>query len=158
METLTAPISAVSQTLALRKRTLDLSKEYLTPRMLDFIVAGLPLANIRSLNLSHNNLLRIPDCFFRLINLTCLYVNDNSLSSLPESMILFQRLEKLDLRNNQLKELDVVRKLHELKNLSVEGNPLTRKEIRSLIKRVNSTTRRICVDIAGSVARKYGNE
>ena len=60
-------------------------------------------------------------------------------------------LQELDLRNNQLKKLNVVRELPKLKKLLVEGNPLTLEEIRSLIKHVDTTTRNIFVDIAGSV-------
>ena len=65
-------------------------------------------------------------------------------------MKYLKRLQELDLRNNQLKGLDVVRKLPKLKKLFVEGNPLTLEEIRSLIEHVGTTTRSISVDIAGS--------
>ena len=109
------------------------------------------LANILSLNLSHNRLENLPDIFLQLINLTCLYLNNNRLSSLPESIGCLKRLQELDLRNNQLKVLDVVRKLPDLRKLLVEGNPLTLVEIRSLIEHVDKTTRSISVDIAGSV-------
>ena len=109
------------------------------------------LADILSLNLSHNRLEKLPDIFLQLINLRCLYVNNNRLSSLPESIGCLKRLQELDLRNNQLKVLDVVRKLPDLRKLLVEGNPLTLVEIRSLIKHVDTTTRSIFVDIAGSV-------
>ena len=109
------------------------------------------LADIVSLNLSHNRLEKLPDVFLQLINLTYLYVNNNRLSSLPESIGCLKRLQELDLRNNQLKVLDVVRKLPDLRKLLVEGNPLTLVEIRSLIKHVDTTTRSISVDIAGSV-------
>ena len=85
-------------------------------------------------------------------------MNDNRLSSLPESMRSLKGLQELDLRNNQLKGLDVVTGLPKLKKLFVEGNPLTLEEIRSLIKYVEKTTRTISVDIAGSVTCTYGNE
>ena len=144
---------------------MDLSKRYLGSIPSNFLAAmftasreNLSLANIRSLNLSHNNFSELPNIFLELINLTCLYVNDNRLSSLPESMRRLEGLEELDLRNNQLKGLDVVRELPELKKLLVEGNPLTLAEIRSLMKHVDTTTRKISVDIAGSVTYKYGNE
>ena len=108
-------------------------------------------ANILSLNLSHNCLEKLPNTFLPLINLTCLYVNNNRLSSLPESIGCLKRLQELDLRNNQLKVLDVVKKLPDLRKLLVGGNPLTLVEIRSLIRHVDTTTRSISVDIAGSV-------
>ena len=149
-------VSAISDTLALREKTLDLSwrnldrgrgiEEFLRRRE-----NVKKLANILSLNLSHNRLKNLPDIFLQLINLTCLNVNNNRLSSLPESIGCLKRLQELDLRNNQLKVLDVVRKLPDLRKLLVEGNPLTLVEIRSLIKHVDTTTRSISVDIAGSV-------
>ena len=166
MKRLTEPASFISETLALEERTLDLEEKTLdlSRRNLD---SGLriyrlekflrrrenvkELANILSLNLSHNRLEKLPAIFLQLINLTCLNVNNNRLSSLPESIGRFKRLQELDLRNNQLKVLDVVRKLPDLRKLLVEGNPLTLEEIRSLIKHVDTTTRSISVDIAGSV-------
>ena len=144
---------------------MDLSKRNLGSNPLHFLAAmllvclqNLSVANIHTLNLSHNNLAEIPDIFLQLVNLTCLYVNDNRLSSLPESMRRLKGLKALDLRNNQLKGLDVVRELPKLKKLLVEGNPFTLEEIRSLMKHVHTTTRPIFVDIAGSVTYKYGNK
>ena len=152
-------VSAISDTLALREKTLDLSWRNLDRgrgiyRIEEFLRRRenvKKLANIRSLNLSHNRLKKLPVIFLKLINLTCLNVNNNRLSSLPESIGCLKRLQELDLRNNQLKVLDVVRKLPDLRKLLVEGNPLTLVEIRSLIKHVDTTTRSISVDIAGSV-------
>ena len=152
-------VSAISDTLALSERTLDLSWRNLDRgrgiyRIEEFLRRRenvKKLANILSLNLSHNRLEKLPDIFLQLINLTCLNVNNNRLSSLPESIGRFKRLQELDLRNNQLKVLDVVRKLPDLRKLLVEGNPLTLVEIRSLIRHVDTTTRSISVDITGSV-------
>ena len=116
-------------------------------------------AYIQSLNLSYNNLLNLPGLYlFPLESLTCLKVNDNRLSFLPKSMRWLKGLQEVDLRNNQLKKLDVVRELPNLIKLLVEGNPLTLEEIRSLIKHVDKTTRTIFVDIAGSVTCICGNK
>ena len=122
MKRLTKPASFISATLALEEKTLDLKEKtlYLSRRNLD---GGLriyrlekflrrrenvkQLANILSLNLSHNRLEKLPFIFLQVINLTCLYVNNNRLSSLPGCL---KRLQELDLRNNQLKVLDVVSK------------------------------------------------
>ena len=165
MKCLTAAVATVKQTLALGEKALDLSKRNLDSNRMDFLTAILTssrknrsLENIRSLNLSHNNFAELPKIFLQLINLTCLYVNDNRLSSLPESMRRLEGLQELDLRNNQLKGLDVVRELPKLVKVLVEGNPLTLAEIRSLMKHVDTTARTIFVDIAGSVTRKYGNK
>ena len=159
MERLTEPASVIGESLALREKTLDLSRRSLDRYQdINCIEKFLrrrrnvkKLANILSLNLSHNRLEKLPDIFLQLINLTCLYVNNNRLSSLPESIGYLKRLQELDLRNNQLKVLDVVRKLPDLRKLLVEGNPLTLVEIRSLMKHVDTTTRLISVDIAGSI-------
>ena len=112
---------------------------------------------IRSLNLNYNNMEKLPKCVFsQFENLTYLYVKDNRLSSLPERMKFLKRLQELDLRNNRLKRLDVVRELPDLRKLLVEGNPLIQEEIRSLCKHVEKTTRTISVDIAGIVTNIYG--
>ena len=135
---------------------MDLSKRNLhrDPFEAMFLVKqwNLSCANIRSMNLSYNNF-EVLFCSIMVLfkNLTCLSVNDNRLSSLPESMRRLERLQELDLRNNQLKGLDVVRELPKLKKLMVEGNPLTLEAIRSLMKHVDTTARTIFVDIAGSV-------
>ena len=116
-------------------------------------------AYIQSLNLSYNNLVNLPGLYlFPLESLTCLKVNDNRLSFLPKSMRWLKGLQEVDLRNNQLKKLDVVRELPNLRKLLVEGNPLTLEEIRSLIRHVDKTTRTIFVDIAGSVTCICGNK
>ena len=116
-------------------------------------------AYIQSLNLSYNNFANLPGFYlFPLETLTRLEVKDNRLSFLPTSMRCLKGLQEVDLRNNQLKKLDVVRELPKLRKLFVEGNPLSLKEIRSLMKHVDTTTRTIFVDIAGSVTCICGNK
>ena len=164
MKRLTEAVPAVEQKLALRGKTLNLSKRNLNSDEMEFLISifmskTLSPAYIQSLNLSYNNLGKLL-CFFwfPLETLTCLEVNDNRLSFLPTSMRCLKGLQEVDLRNNQLKKLDVVRELPKLKKLSVEGNPLSLEEIRSLFKHVDTTTRKIIVDIAGSVTCMYGNK
>ena len=124
-----------------------------------FMSRPLSPAYIQSLNLSYNNFTNLPGPYlFPLETLTCLEVKDNRLSFLPTSMRCLKGLQEVDLRNNQLKKLDVVRELPNLRKLLVEGNPLTLEEIRSLIKHVDKTTRTIFVDIAGSVTCICGNK
>ena len=165
MKRLAAPASVIQQTLARGEKTVDLSKSNMGSIPSNFLSTmftasrkNLSLEIIRSLNVSHNNFSELPDIFLQLINLTCLYVNDNRLSSLPESMRRLEGLQELDLRNNQLEGLGVVRELPELRKLFVEGNPLTRAEIRSLMEHVDTTSRKIFVDIAGSVTFIFGNK
>ena len=163
MKPLTATEPVVQQMWAPRGSTLDLSKGNLNSDQVELFISRCRFRffspeDIRSLNLSYNNMEKLPCVFPQLENLTCLYVNDNRLSSLPESMKFLKRLQELDLRNNRLKRLDVVRELPDLRKLLVEGNPLTLEEIRSLFKHVEKTTRTISVDIAGSVTCIYGNK
>ena len=147
------------ETLDLRKRKLDKMGMNAIAATFMFIGEFNSLANIRSLNLSHNNIAELPFLMFsRLKNLTCLYVNDNRLSSLPASCKDLEGLQLLDLRNNQLKGLGGVRELPNLRKLLIKGNPLTLEEIRSLIKHVDRTTRKIFVDITGSVTCICGNK
>ena len=164
MKRLTEAVPGVEQKLALRGKTLNLSKRNLNSDELEFLISifmskTLSPAYTQSLNLSYNNLGKLL-CFFwfPLETLTCLEVNDNRLSFLPTSMRCLKGLQELDLRNNQLKKLDVVRELPKLRKLFVEGNPLSLKEIRSLMKHVDTTTRTIFVDIAGSVTCICGNK
>ena len=159
MKRLTEPAAVISETLALEKKTLDLSRRNLDRDRWIYCIEdflrrreNFSFPNILSLNLSHNNFEELFPSIMKLFqNLTCLYVNDNRLSFLPESMRRLERLQELDLRNNQLKGLDVVRELPELKKLLVERNPLTLEEIRSLVKHVDATARTIFVDILGNV-------
>ena len=143
---------------------MNLSKGNLNSDEMEFLISifmSRPLspAYIQSLNLSYNNFTNLPGFYlFPLETLTRLEVNDNRLSFLPASMRCLKGLQEVDLRNNQLKKLDVVRELPNLRKLLVEGNPLTLEEIRSLIRHVDKTTRTIFVDIAGSVTCICGNK
>ena len=154
---LTEAALSLEQKLALRRTTWNLSGRNLNSEEMEFLLGNLisrtlSLEYIQSLNLSYNNLLNLPGLYlFPLESLTCLKVNDNRLSFLPKSMRWLKGLQEVDLRNNQLKKLDVVRELPNLRKLLVEGNPLTLEEIRSLIKQVGTTTRKIFVDITGSI-------
>ena len=161
---LTEAALSLEQKLALRRTTWNLSGRNLNSEEMEFLLGNLisrtlSLEYIQSLNLSYNNLGNLPGFFlFPLETLTCLEVNDNRLSFLPTSMRCLKGLQEVDLRNNQLKKLDVVRELPNLIKLLVEGNPLSLKEIRSLFKHVDTTTRTIFVDIAGSVKCICGNK
>ena len=153
----------VARTLALGEDTVDLSKRSLDTHRLESLIASFEFRNLLRAdillqNLSWNSFpwLILFSCLME--NLTCLYMNDNRLTSLPGNMRRLRGLQELDLRNNQLKRLDVVKELPRLKKHLVEGNPLTLEEIRCLMKHVDKTTRTIFVDIAGSVTCKYGNK
>ena len=160
---LTATVAVVEQTLAPVEETVDLSKRSLDTYGMEFLIAlfisrNFVRTHILSLNFSWDHFPWLSLYFSCLLeNLTCLYVNDNRLTSLPGNMRSLKGLQELDLRNNQLKRLDVVKELPRLKKLLIEGNPLTLEEIRCLMKHVDKTTRTIFVDIAGSVTCKYGN-
>ena len=164
MKRLTEAVPGVELKLALRRKTWNLSERNLNSDEIEFLITifmskTLSPAYIQSLNLSYSNLGKLPRFFlFPLETLTCLEVNDNRLSFLPTILRCLKGLQELDLRNNQLKKLDVVRELPNLKKLSVEGNPLSLEEIKRLLKHVDTTTRKIIVDIAGSVTCMYGNK
>jgi len=102
------------------------------------------LSNLTKLNLNHNKLTQFPEVVVTLINLTHLFLNDNELSTLPANMKNLEKLEELELRNNNIEKIyeDIV-ELHHLKKLSVAGNPLGFEEIESLM------TQGMSLDIAG---------
>lgn len=81
---------------------------------------------LRSLNLSHNNLTDLPDEIGCLLGLEELYLCQNDLRSVPETLQNLRRLAELDLQNNKLTSLgNGLTKLHRLKLLLVNNNSLT---------------------------------
>ena len=117
---LTATVAVVEQTLAPVEETVDLSKRSLDTYGMEFLIAlfisrNFVRTHILSLNFSWDHFPWLSLYFSCLLeNLTCLYVNDNRLTSLPGNMRSLKGLQELDLRNNQLKRLDVVKELPRL--------------------------------------------
>ena len=108
------------------------------------------LSNLTKLNLNHNKLTQFPEVVVTLINLTHLFVNDNELSTLPENMKNLENLEELELRNNKMKKVSkYIVDLHRLKKHSVTGNPLTFEEMERLMTLMDLKPQRMSIDIAG---------
>ena len=100
------------------------------------------------LDLSHNQLDKLPMAIGSLLSLTHLFLNDNYLSSLqPEIIRPLVNLQELDLRNNELNDFSLdITKLSCLRRLSVQGNPLNDDETRKLMKLAHNER---WIDIAG---------
>ena len=108
------------------------------------------LANLRVLNMSNNKLTQFPEVVLYLVNLMHLFVNDNHLSTLPANLNYLGKLQELELRNNKLKRvLKYIIDLHNLKTLSVTGNPLIFQEMRGLMMLMDLNSQRMLIDIAG---------
>ena len=103
------------------------------------------LANLTTLNLNNNKLSQFPEVVLYLMNLTHLFVNDNHLSTLPANLNYLGKLQELELRNNKLK---YIIDLHNLKKLSVTGNPLIFQEMRGLMMLMDLNSQRMLIDIA----------
>ena len=100
------------------------------------------------LDLSHNQLDKLPMAIGSLLSLTHLFLNDNYLSSLqPEIIRPLVNLQELDLRNNELNDFSLdITELSRLQRLSVQGNPLKDDEKRKLMKLAH---KKRWIDIAG---------
>ena len=100
------------------------------------------------LDLSHNQLYRLPITIGSLLSLTHLFLNDNYLSSLQPIIIRrLVNLQELDLRNNKLNNFSLdITELSCLRRLSVQGNPLKDDETRKLMKLAHNER---WIDIAG---------
>ena len=100
------------------------------------------------LDLSHNQLYKLPEAIGSLRSLTHLFLNDNYLSSLqPEIIRRLVNLQELDLRNNELNDFSLdITELSCLQRLSVQGNPLRNDETRKLMMLAHEKR---WIDIAG---------
>ena len=106
------------------------------------------LCSLCKLDLSHNQLDKLPASIGSLLSLTHLFLNDNYLSSLQPIIIRrLVNLQELDLRNNKLNNFSLdITELSCLRRLSVQGNPLKDDETRKLMKLANNER---WIDIAG---------
>jgi internalin A len=111
-----------------RLTELDLSNKFGTPdeekltaipaEVFDFIW-------LEKLYLTNNRLSEIPDSITRLQNLSYLGLTNNQLSEIPDSITRLQNLSYLDLSNNQLRELtDSIARLQNLSELDLSDNQL----------------------------------
>ncbi|XP_060658382.1 protein artichoke-like [Drosophila nasuta] len=119
--------------------TLDLSHiglDILDPHLFGYNQEGtesiydyLPMAHMRKLNLSSNNLQHLhPRAFAKLSSLEELYLSNNALRVLPEGLFVpIQNLKKLDVSYNQFAEIssDVINSLNNITDLHIDNNRLT---------------------------------
>ncbi|TFF87807.1 MAG: DUF4062 domain-containing protein, partial [Promethearchaeota archaeon] len=78
-----------------------------------------------SLDLSNNNLTKVPISLTELKDLKSLYLQNNKLQSLPRSISKMKNLVELNIDNNQLEEIpDSLNSLENLQNLFLENNIL----------------------------------
>ena len=105
------------------------------------------LFTLFKLDLSHNQLYKLPEAIGSLLSLTHLFLNDNRLSSQLDFIRPLVNLQELDLRNNELNDFSLdITKLSCLRRLSVQGNPLNDDETRKLMKLAHNGR---WIDIAG---------
>jgi len=85
------------------------------------------LLDIKSLDISRNNLKSIPDELSRLNNLTILNISYNQLTQIPNSIVKLRNLLYLNLSHNNLVILPKnIGKLNRLEVLDLEGNKLVK--------------------------------
>jgi Leucine-rich repeat (LRR) protein len=84
------------------------------------------LKNLRMLDLGHNRLTHVPDALADLDELTdFLYLHDNQLMSLPDSVGRLARQRELHLRDNRLASLpESIGRLQELRRIHLRGSRL----------------------------------
>lgn len=103
----------------LRKEILNLSYNKLTTFTGGFLS---DLSLLRVLDLSHNNLKKLPDDIFRIENLRELMLSNNQLTKLPSNINTLIYLELLDISCNNLESIDEINCMPRLRILNVSGN------------------------------------
>ncbi len=85
----------------------------------------LRLPHLSYVNLSHNQLVSLPESMGLLFHLKTLLVNNNKLKTLPSSFVHLVKLEKVDMSNNVLTELpEDLGKMESLRKLNISNNHL----------------------------------
>ncbi|XP_034489955.1 leucine-rich repeat-containing protein 20 isoform X1 [Drosophila innubila] len=112
-------------------QTCDLSGNVLkkvTPKF------ALKFSAITDLNLSHNQLSRLPDEFANLSALTTLNISHNSFIVLPQVVFKLQKLATLDVQHNAILEIDTEDAITSdcLAVVDLRNNPLSRNCRRKL--------------------------
>ncbi|KAM8718609.1 hypothetical protein ACLKA7_001337 [Drosophila subpalustris] len=89
---------------------------------------------ITDLNLSHNQLSRLPDEFANLTELTTLNISHNSFIVLPQAVFKLQKLASLDAQHNAILEIDTEDAITSncLHVVDLRNNPLSRNCLRKL--------------------------
>ncbi|XP_026692033.2 leucine-rich repeat protein 1-like [Ciona intestinalis] len=105
---------------------LDVSHNVISDFQMELCNANLPLCKqLKNLNLSHNNIQQLPDCFSELSELWSLNISHNQIKILPRQMGKLKKLAKLNASHNQLKFLPFSITFLSLENLDLYMNPFT---------------------------------
>ncbi|XP_042876156.1 protein flightless-1-like [Penaeus japonicus] len=116
-------------------QTLHMRKTQRSPSNLPANIEA--LTNLADVDLSHNDLQKIPDCIFTLRNIKRLNMSDNSISEISGSIDTWSRLEVLNLCRNNLTALpSQICKLESLRRLMVNENQLDFEGIPSGIGKI----------------------
>nr|XP_053630930.1 protein flightless-1 homolog [Cherax quadricarinatus] len=95
------------------------------------------LTNLADVDLSHNNLDKIPDCIYTLSNLKRLNMSDNAITEISVAIENWSKLEVLNMCRNQLTALPLqICKLETLRRLMVNENQLDFEGIPSGIGKI----------------------
>lgn len=81
------------------------------------------LKGMSLVNLSHNMLGELPDCFPTDVSVARVYIDGNMLTTVPSSLLVAPRLEILGVSSNKISKLDPFR-LPQLKELNIAFNNL----------------------------------
>ncbi|XP_032594129.1 leucine-rich repeat-containing protein 20 isoform X2 [Drosophila grimshawi] len=89
---------------------------------------ALKFSAITDLNLSHNQLTKLPDEFANLSALTTLNISHNSFIVLPQVVFKLQKLTSLDAQHNAILEIDTDESISSdcLAVVDLRNNPLSR--------------------------------
>lgn len=97
------------------------------------------LANLQDLDMSYNDLPRIPEALFLFVNLKKLNLSSNSITEVPTQIEVWKNLETLNLSRNNLMALpSTLCKLSNLKRLYINENQLDFEGIPSGIGKLHN--------------------
>lgn len=122
-------VAIIEATLRSRSMELDLSSENSSTRQLK--LSNLPealkhLTQLRTLNLSNNQLTELPEWLGELKHLRSLNLFNNQLTTLPKTLSNLAQLEELNIAGNRLSDLpETLFRLSQLQNLNISSNRLT---------------------------------
>ncbi|KAF8403338.1 hypothetical protein HHK36_011440 [Tetracentron sinense] len=115
--------------------------------------------SITKLSLSNCQLQTIGSSLMSCVDLKEVRLAHNEIMTLPAEMAYNIKLQNLDLGNNLItswSELKVLSSLHDLKNLNLQGNPITEKD--KLAKKIKTLVPKLQIFNAKPLDRSYTNE